>query len=433
MISDRPHPRPEPSRRQVLGLLGIGGAAAASGCGALRLLGHDGTDDPNPLGVAAPSSVAPGRIGRAGTVDDRLLVVIELSGGNDGLSTIVPESGRLRDLRPGLLPDGLELADLIAGTQLHPALAPVRDRGLAVLQGIGSSVPDGSHFEMERRWWVGDGTGTGTGRGSTGFLGRVCDALAADAAIAGVSLGAGATPALRADHATTIGLPDPWAAWFLTEDGDSWYDSLRHGLRTLGAAAHNESARVRAARRGLDDALSFADVLRSIDDEEERGFPQTELGRQLRLAGGLLDSDIGLRVVHVPLGGFDTHDDQLGSHNSLMEELGGALAALQDDLIVRGIADRTLIATTSEFGRRPEQNGNGTDHGTAGPALLCGPVSPGLHGDAPRLDRLDDDGNLVATAMIEDYYATLAESWLGIPAAEVLARNANPAAEIIAA
>ncbi len=195
---------------------------------------------------------------------------------------------------------------------------------------------------------------------------------------------------------------------------------LRDGLRGLGTTDSGEPARIAAARRGPDDTLAFADVLNSIDEDEDRGFPDTDLGWQLRLAGGLLDSDVGLRVVHVPFGGFDTHDEQAYMHGALMNELGPAIAALQDDLTVRGLADRTRIATTSKFGRRPEQNGGGTDHGTAGPALLCGPVTPGLHGETPRLDRLDDDGNLAATAMIEDYYATLAESWFGIPADEVL-------------
>ena len=424
-----PTPRPGgPSRRQVLGQLGAGGLAAA-GIGT-TFLDRDLAAGPIPgrLGATGPTSSR--AVPSAGAVDGRMLVVVELSGGNDGLATVVPETGRLRDLRPGLLPDDLVLADFADGMQLHPGLEPLRDRGLAVLQGIGAAEPDGSHFEMEQRWWTGDGTGDH--RITTGFLGRLCDTLAADAAVAGVSLGAGATPALRADRATTIGLPDPGAAWFLTENEDRWFESLRHGLQTLGTSAPGESGRMETARRGLGDALAFADVLRSIDDEADRGFPETDLGRRLRLAGGLLDSEVGLRIVHVPFGGFDTHDGQLGGHNQLMDELGGAIAALQDDLTERGIADRTLIATTSEFGRRPEQNGNGTDHGTAGPALLCGPVVPGLHGESPRLDRLDDDGNLVATTMLEDYYATLAESWLGIPAGEVLLSPADPASGTIA-
>jgi uncharacterized protein (DUF1501 family) len=430
--SDRPHDSVGPSRRQVLGLLGIGGLTAASGYGAVRLAGS--RDEGGAVArseTAAVTSSSPTRtLTTAGEIDRRQLVVIELNGGNDGLATVIPEAGRLRDLRPGLLSDDAAGVDFVSDVRLHPGLAPVRDRGLAVLQGVGTRDPDGSHFEMERRWWAGDGTGRD--RGTTGFLGRVCDSLAADARVAGVSVGAGASPALRAADATTIGLPDPYAAWFLTEDDDPWYDNLRRGLRTLGADRSGESARMTAARRGLDDALSFAALLRSISDDRDRGFPETDLGWQLRLAGGLLDNDVGLRVVHVPFGGFDTHEEQRGQHDRLMAEFGAAVAALQDDLATRGIADRVLIATASEFGRRPEQNGSGTDHGTAAPMLLCGPVTPGLFGEAPRLDQLDEDGNLVASTMIEQYYATLAESWLGIPADEVVANRPTPIAELIA-
>lgn len=418
--------RRRPTRRQMLGFLGAGGVTAASGFGAIQLLGGDASSS-GPANASAPGTSAR-PAGLSTGIDGRLLVIVELSGGNDGLASVVPESGILRDLRPGLIRDDDEFVDFADGMQLHPGLAPLGERGLAVFQGVGTANPNGSHFEMERRWWAGEGDA----RLTTGFLGRLCDALASDAAVGGVSLGAGATPALRADHATTIGLPNPGAAWFLTEEGDEWFANLRRGLGDLGVAPTGESAHMSSARRGLDDALAFAEVLRSIDDDDDRGFPANGLGEQLRLAGGLLASDVGLRVVHVQLGGFDTHDNQPGEHGQLMEELGTAVAALQDDLEVRGIADRTLIATTSEFGRRPEQNGYGTDHGTAAPMLLCGPVNPGLHGEAPRLDRLDDDGNLIATALVDDYYATLAEGWLGIPADEVLPRRAEPALELLA-
>ncbi len=188
-----------PSRRKVLGLLGLGGVAATAGIGGWQIL-----DDPRhesgglPGTIGGESNGAPRGVPSAGTVAGRMLVVIELSGGNDGLATVVPETGRLRDLRPGLLQNDEELVDFVSGTRLHPALAPLRDRGLAVLQGVGAADPTGSHFEMEQRWWAGDSTGDS--HLATGFLGRLCDTLASDAAVAGVSLGAGATPALQADQ-----------------------------------------------------------------------------------------------------------------------------------------------------------------------------------------------------------------------------------------
>jgi uncharacterized protein (DUF1501 family) len=440
--------RSRPTRRQLLALLGAGGVFAAGGYRALTggsassLAGPGGLAGPTPT-IPAPAAVATSA--SATELAGRMLVVVELRGGNDGLATVVPESGRLRDLRPSLLTAETPLADFVPGTQLHAELAGVRDRGLAVVQGIGTAVPDGSHFEMETRWWQGDSSGDLSIR--TGFLGRLCDELAEPGSITGVTVGQAASPFLTAEKATTIGIPDPWAGWFLGED-DTWFQNLRRGLRSLSEpAVPLDGDGPSVARRGLGDALAFGELLESLQAEAEavyasdddgatgrevKGYPDTDLGFQLQIAAGLLASDTGVRVVHVELGGFDTHDSQMYAHDDLMRDLGPSLAAFQDDLAARGLADKTLTVTTSEFGRRPEENQSGTDHGTAAPSLVCGPVNTGAFGDAPSLDRLDDDGNLVATTMLDDYYATIAEGWLGIPADLVLPNGGTVVTELFA-
>jgi uncharacterized protein (DUF1501 family) len=103
-----------------------------------------------------------------------------------------------------------------------------------------------------------------------------------------------------------------------------------------------------------------------------------------------------------------------------MIQFGTALAAFLDDLADAGLADRVLVATTSEFGRRAEANGGGTDHGTASTMMLAGAVKPGRHGAPPDFARRDGDGNVKATTSMMDYYATLTDSWLGVPTSEVL-------------
>ncbi|MEM8707893.1 MAG: DUF1501 domain-containing protein, partial [Actinomycetota bacterium] len=437
--------RSRPTRRQLLALLGAGGLAAAGGRHLLG--GSDGSAlvfpglAPTLTAGPAPAPVAAGA--PSADVAGRLLVVVELRGGNDGLATVVPDSGRLRDLRPTVLNDDTPLVDFVPGTRLHPELAGLRDRGLAVVQGIGTAVPDGSHFEMETRWWQGDSAGDLSIR--TGFLGRVCDELAEPGTITGVTVGQAASPFLTADKATTIGIPDPWAGWFLGED-DAWFDNLRRGLRSMAGEPAGADP-LALARAGLGDALAFGELLESLQAEAEavyeagddgvtgreaKGYPDTDLAFQLQIAAGLLESDTGVRVVHVELGGFDTHDGQMYQHDDLMGNLGSSLAAFQDDLAARGLAERTLTLTTSEFGRRPDDNSSGTDHGTAAPALLCGPVNAGLFADAPALDRLDDDGNLVATTMLDDYYATIAQGWLGIDAGLVLPNGGTVINELFA-
>jgi len=287
---------------------------------------------------------------------------------------------------------------------------------------------------MEQRWWQGDSGGDLSLR--TGFLGRLCDELAIDAGtITGVTVGNAASPFLTADRATTVGIADPWAGWFLGED-DRWFANLRQGLGEMSRLQADELILYDRARGGLADALAFGEMLENeaehAEDGPGDGYDPTDLSFQLRLTAGLLAAQTGIRVVHVELGGFDTHDGQAAAHDELMNDLGTSLAAFRADLAARGLAERTMIVTTSEFGRRPEENQSGTDHGTAGPALVCGPFAPGLFGDAPALDRLDRDGNLVTTTLLNDYYATIAQGWLGIDAGLVLPDGGTVISELFA-
>ena len=118
-------------------------------------------------------------------------------------------------------------------------------------------------------------------------------------------------------------------------------------------------------------------------------------------------------------------------HDQLMIELDQALAAFAADIDKRNLTESVLVATTSEFGRRAKENDNGTDHGTASCTLLLGPVHPGVHGDPPSLSHLDEHDNLIATATLEEYYATLAQEWFGIDAAAVLPSTPRPIAAVL--
>jgi len=434
-----PHvPDNQPSRRAILKLLGVTGVAAGGGYGVARTLLAGG--EQRSLGRATPATTSP--VFPASTtsttqasaspvppVADRVLVVVELEGGNDGLSTVVPiGNGRLHDLRPELAIGEDRLIPLTDGVGLHQGLAPIHDRGLMVVQGIGSAHPDGSHFEMRARWWAGNSDTAFDSR--TGFLGRLCDTLDQGAPITGVSLGHGPSPALESLTAHTTGLNDTSAAWFLA-DPDPWYANLRDGLAAMSNSSATESAKLASAHEGIGNALSFGAILAGIDESATDNYPDTELGVALRAAATILDSRSGVRVIHVPTDGYDTHADQRSQHDSLMSDLGSSLAAFLDDLSARGLADRTLVMTTSEFGRRAQQNGTGTDHGTAGPALLCGPIQPGVVGEDPGIGNLDENGNLVATATLEDYYASIAQGWFEIDSGRVLPKGSQPVAGAI--
>jgi uncharacterized protein (DUF1501 family) len=152
------------------------------------------------------------------------------------------------------------------------------------------------------------------------------------------------------------------------------------------------------------------------------------LAAQLAFAARLLAAGSGVRVVHVPMGAdFDTHTDHLTRSATNMRLLDEAMAPFLDDLRARGLLQRTLVLTVSEFGRRAGDNGDlGLDHGTASAWLLAGAVKPGVIGAWPRLDQLDDDGNLKSALSFDELYASIAEKWFGVPASEVLPGSPRP-------
>ncbi len=413
--------------------------AACAGSGAKTAAG-DPTSSTSAGDAAAPSSSAleNGAATRPKTPASkakRRLVVVELDGGNDGMSTLVPHGiSGYKDLRSRTLIEDKDLVkfgnDQVA---LHKSLKGLKDKGLAVVQGVGTQTPDGSHFEMMDRWWRGDVAGT-AGL-ATGFLGRLCDQLADPAArIVGLSFGAGNHPAMQAARASTLSLPGAGAARYLAgaDPGDKRAKAFQDAFAQMGATARPDS--VGQARRGMTDAIGVARMLAGLTEEKtEKEYPGSNLGQSLKLTARLFAADPLVRVVHVPMGAdFDTHQDHPGRHAANMAELNDALVAFLSDLESRGLGDEVLVATTSEFGRTARDNGsNGLDHGTASVALLAGPVNAGLYGEHPSLTNLDEDDQLVATVGFDQYYATLAENWFGIPAGEVLPGKPSPITGIV--
>jgi uncharacterized protein (DUF1501 family) len=363
----------------------------------------------------------------------RTLVVIELQGGHDGLDTLIPyTNGRYFDLRGDLAVDPATVLDLDGEMGLNASLAAFHARNGAVLEGVGMPDPDLSHFESMRRWWAGDMAGRSTV--STGFLGRLCDQLSQDEPVTGISIGRSAAPALRSETAVTLSVPDLWSGgWLLSED--PLIQAARSGLTAM-ALSSGESGLADLSRANTTKALDFLDYLQDLSDNDSNDgdtFPGSEIGYQLMTCARLLNSDAGVRVIHVPWGSFDTHDEHRWNHDAQLLELDEALAAFHQRLDESGLGDTTLVATTSEFGRRPEANAAGTDHGTASTMLLSGPVNGGRHGEAPLLGDLDADGNLKATVGFDRYYATLAESWFGVSSADVLPNSPQPISGIITA
>ena len=363
----------------------------------------------------------------------RVLVVIELNGGNDGINTVVPfaDEGYARHRKALRLPRE-QLIRLDDHVGLHPSLKPLarawEDGHLAVVQGVSYPNPSRSHF-VSREVWHTARPGPGREPG-VGWLGRGLDG-AGDRLAPAVSVGEGAVVpvALRGRLRSCGSLSRP-------EDC-----RLAAGLPRGGPAAASPPGEVRGddllayARRAALDASATADLF--ADARLAPGgptYPATALGRHLQLVARAIKAGLRASTYYVTQGGgevgegdYDTHAGQLPTHARLLAELAGGWAALLKDLRESRLEDRVALAAFSEFGRRVQENASGgTDHGTAGPVLLAGGrVRGGLVGAAPRLLDLQD-GVLKGPVDFRRVYATLLEGWLGAPAEAALGGTFEP-------
>lgn len=364
-----------------------------------------------------------------------LLVVIEMPGGNDGLSTVVPYGlGQYYDLRSQTAIAAGDVLTLDDEIGLHPALTRLHERGVTVVEGIGSFEPDGSHFEMLARWWAGASTRSSMSAvAETGWLGRVADLLDDGSTPATViSIGTGAHPIVRSRAAGTVSLrgASDIDAVVGADSEDEYRSTFQAALRQLGEQAEGASGTdmLSALRGSIAETLTFAERLGGQPEQAESSYPSSGLGESLQFASSVFAADAGIRVVHVSMDGdFDTHEGHSWKHPNLMADLDESLAAFDDDLRRRGLSNRVLTMTTSEFGRTARENDSGgLDHGTASTALLIGPKSGSRLGAAPSLGRFDDNDDLVATVAFESYLGGVVEGWLGIPASEVFGTGTEP-------
>ncbi len=411
--------RSGPTRRDFLQKLGIGTAAAVGGGYALSVWGWDGQP-------AAAASRA-GEISAAG--NGRTLVVVELGGGNDALNTVVPiADGHYRDLRPTLgVTDAIDLDGEIG---LHPKLAKLAKRfddgQVAIVQGLGYDDPDLSHFGSFAIWWSAKG---GTGGG--GWLGAYLDGTVGfDDPLAAIGIGPGPSPALigRKSFATTIasndGLQPRVPAWI--DDADdliaTWSDFTPAKVDTASlvgqvqrAVGLTVQARTRLDRALVDPSTTGASdpSVRDAGSVQRARYQDASVADSLLLAAQLVQSPAKPRIIYVNgVGDFDTHEGQATRHPLLLEQLDegidGFFAALGKD------AGNVALMTVSEFGRRPAENGSGTDHGTASVHFVVGPrVKGGRYGEPSSLTDLDPNGNLRHTADFRRHYATGLD-WLGV-------------------
>ncbi len=362
---------------------------------------------------------------------ERVLVVIQLSGGNDGLNTIIPiANDDYYKARPKLAIPKNESLNVAPECGLHPSLRGIAslmdERKFTVLHGVGYPGPNRSHFESMDIW---HSCSRKESRTSDGWLGRYFAQTKPSTEVTdscGLHLGNEQLPmALVARGVQTPSLASIDQLRWKGRTADAMptlpslsmrsseavpADSENHLLDFVSAST---ASAMRASER-LDKALA------SPDDSGD--FPNSQLGEKLKVISRLLLAGLRTRVYYVTLDGFDTHANQLAAHAGLMRQWSDALSAFHKRLDRAGLGERVLAFTFSEFGRRVAENASlGTDHGAASPAFLSGPsLKHPIFGSQPSLNALDD-GDLKFHTDFRSVYATLIEDWLGTPSKNILA------------
>lgn len=355
--------------------------------------------------------------------DEGVVVIVWMEGGNDGLNTVVPtDNGTYYDLRGSTAIAPSAALGIGNGRGLHPELGYVQalfqQGDVAIIDGVGDPDNDLSHFESAARWMDGRDHG---GLHTSGWVGRYLDGLGGNDPFHGVHIGRSVPLQMQGVRRTATGVPvrpggifDPSNASDVDQRQMAALDAMASGSTGLG---HLGDALAQAGRS----SLAVASRLAPAYNPE---LPDGDLAPDMMLAARLINANLGLRVINVSYGDFDGHAGHPAMHRDRMREFNQGLQAFHQTLD-RRFADRTMVLTLSEFGRRPKaNNSSGTDHGSASTLLAIGPgVVGGFHGSFPSLTALDNRRNQVPTVDFRSVYANVLDTWLGADASEVLGGN----------
>jgi uncharacterized protein (DUF1501 family) len=353
----------------------------------------------------------------AGGRYDKLLILVELKGGNDGLNTVVPYADpAYYALRPKLAIAKDSVVPLTDAAGLHPSLAPLaafwRERELAVLQGVGYPEPNLSHFRSIEIW---DTASASNQYLQEGWLARAFANAPAPATYAadGVLIGSNDLGPLAGGNARAIVL------------ADTRQFRERAKLAQPAARAPNKAlAHILKVEDDVVNARSHLDASRAFATE----FPATGFGNVVKTACQVIANPAGVAAVRLTLSGFDTHVNQTGTQARLLGDLATGLTALKSALVELDRWNDTLVLTYAEFGRRPKENlSAGTDHGTANVHFaLGGRVAGRLYGEAPNLAQLGGDGNPGYALDFRAVYATVLEQWWDVDSRNALRGRFTP-------
>jgi len=362
-----------------------------------------------------------------GTAAGRSLVVIQLTGGNDGINTVIPYAdAAYRANRPTIAYADNQVLHLSDHVGLNPVMTGMKelyDGGkLAIVQGVGYPNPNRSHFRSMEIWQ----TAAPEKLETEGWVGRYLDAVREGraSALTGINIGNEASEAFQSAHAavpTIQGLANFGMAFPRTADGDQRSAMLRK-IQT----ADSNVPYSRFLKETAQSTYDSADRIHAGIEKYRSNvvYPKGGLGKGLQQVAMLVSANLGTRVFYVSTSGFDTHSGQARRQPALLQDLSDSLLAFQQDMEQMGAEDRVLTVVFSEFGRRVHENASaGTDHGTASEMFIVGkPVKGGLYGEYPSLTNLDQ-GDLKFSTDFRSVYATVLDRWLGANSEIVLGKR----------
>lgn len=353
------------------------------------------------------------------------LVIIQLSGGNDGLNTIIPFGNDIYYQKRKTIAvnqnDIIKLNDMQGLNPSLSALKEIYDQGyMSIINSVGYPNPDRSHFRSMDIWQTASDSNQFL---TTGWIGRYLDSNCQNCnnPYTAIEVDDTLSLAMKGSKMKGIAVQDPNKLYQVTRE--PFFKDLVHAHSDANLNEDN----LGYLYKTMIETYSSADYIQKTSKTYNvtAEYPLTALGNQLKTVSKFINSGLQTRIYYVSLSGFDTHVGQQNQQGRQLKIYGDAVTAFIKDLKQTGKLDDTLVMTFSEFGRRVEQNAsNGTDHGTANNILIYGGKlkKAGIYNDAPDLTQLDN-GDLKYQIDFRDVYATLLDKWLNVNNVQVLSKN----------
>ena len=371
------------------------------------------------------------------TKKDPVLAVLSLSGGNDGLNTVIPRnSGLYRDFRPTLgIPED-QIIPINDELGFHPAMGPLKkfwDQGkLAIFLGIGYATPSYSHFRSMDIWHTCEPDIIGT----EGWLGRALKDMDPNSenVLTGVNFGRGLPRALAKDGVPVASVGNLETYGLLTGiDGESQRTEALDVFGRMYSPAMGRGAVLDYIHRTGTDALKGADILATAPDDYSSTveYSNTAVSQYMKNIAQTHLAGFGTRVLYTtsPYNSFDTHANQGQLHGGLWSDVSNTVENFFDDLHEHDAADNVTLFMFTEFGRRISDNGSGTDHGASGIAFAIGDhVKGGIYGEYPSLEpnQQEEGGNLKSSMDFRQVYTSILEDWLHLDASPIIGGKFEP-------